>query len=168
MLVPALLSVDAMDNDRADAALIAWGHKMGPCRRPAGTLSSHGMFLHDELVALTVTAALVTPTCAGLGRDDAIELARLCAVRAGINRPMLRLWREFIFPCFGRPWAVSYQDEALHTGDTYRFDGWIKLREHAHSGTERRSGRAGRTKTVWGWHADATVRAQMSAERIAA
>jgi antitoxin VapB len=124
-----------------------------------GTLCSHGMFAHGELVALTVTAALVSSTCAGFTRDEAIELARLCAVRPNLCRPMVRLWREFIFPCFGKPWAVSYQDEALHSGSTYRFDGWVRLQEHARSGTDQRSGRKGRTKTVWGWNADPALMA---------
>jgi hypothetical protein len=52
-----------------------------------------------------------------------------------------------------RPWAVSYQDEALHDGDTYRFDGWTRL-ARSRSGTDHRSGKRDRNKTIWDWNAD--------------
>lgn len=163
MLVAPILHLEQIDNDVADAALIRWQHRMGPCRRPAGVLVSHGLFAHGKLCALTVTADLVGPTCAGLNRQQAIELARLCAERSDLCRVMLRIWREFVFPAFGHDWAVSYQDEALHSGNTYRFDGWQKLAEKQASGTDTRSGRKGRVKTVWGW-----PRAILAAERVAA
>ena len=157
-MISPLVHLAQIENAEADRALVSWGHKMGPCRRPMGKLRSHGLFAHGDLVALVVTADLVAATCAGFRRDEAIELARLCASRSDLCRPMLRLWREFVPPAFGREWAVSYQDEALHSGNVYRFDGWIKLREHCSSGTDRRSGRSGRIKTVWGWHADPAAR----------
>lgn len=156
--IAPIAHVEQIDMEEANRALVAWGHQMGPCRRPMGLLRAHGMFAHGQLVALTVTAALVAETCAGFTRDEAIELARLCASRSDLCRPMLRLWREFVFPAYGAAWAVSYQDEDLHTGNTYRFDGWVKLREHASSGTDRRSGRRGRKKTIWGWHPDPQLR----------
>lgn len=159
MLVAPVQHLEMIENSEADRALTAWGHKMGPCRRPMGTLVSHGMFSHGKLCAVTVTAALVAEACAGLTRQQAIELARLCAERSDLCRPMLRLWREFVFPCFGKPWAVSYQDEALHSGNTYRFDGWVKLAERQSSGPDRISNRRGRSKTVWGWNADPAERA---------
>ena len=116
------------------------------------------MFMHGEPVALTITAALVRETCAGLTRDEAVELARLCAKLPHINRVMLRLWREAVLPQLARAhgyrWAVSYQDEGLHTGNTYRFDGWKPL-SRSRSGTDQRSGRKGRAKTIWGWQVPA-------------
>jgi hypothetical protein len=130
--------------------LTLWEHKMGPCKRPNGDIWGHALFAHGEPIAVTVTSALVSETCAGLRRDQAIELARLCADRPTINRVILRLWREFIFPSYGREWAVSYQDEALHNGNTYRFDGWEVL-GRSRSGPDRRSGLKGRSKTIWGW-----------------
>ena len=135
----------------ANSKLEEWGHKMGTCNRPMGILVAHGLFHFNDLIALTVTADLVRETCAGLHRHEAIELARLIANRPHINRVMLRLWREFVFPYFQKPWAVSYQDEALHNGNIYRFDGWKKLAEHQSSGTDQRSQRKGRVKTVWGY-----------------
>lgn len=163
MLVAPILHLEQIDNDVADAALIRWKHRMGPCRRPMGTLVSHGLFAHGQLCALTVTADLVAPTCAGLRRDQAIELARLCADRADLCRVMLRIWREFVFPAFGHAWAVSYQDEALHSGNTYRFDGWQKMAEKQSSGPDARSNRQGRVKTVWGW-----PRSILATEKVAA
>jgi hypothetical protein len=125
-VIPPIQHIEQIDPAEADRTLISWGHKMGPCNRPMGLIRAHGMFAHGSLCALTITADLVNATCAGFTRQEAVELARLCAARPDLCRPMLRLWREFIFPCFGRPWAVSYQDEKLHTGNTYRFDGWGK------------------------------------------
>jgi antitoxin VapB len=159
MLIAPIQHIEAIEMDEANRMLTAWEHKMGPCNRPIGTLVAHGMFVHGKITALVVTADLVAATCAGFTRSEAIELARLCASRTDLCRPMLRLWREFVFPCFGKPWAVSYQDEALHSGNVYRFDGWVQLRENCRSGTDARSGRKGRSKTVWGWHADPAVRA---------
>jgi len=154
--------IQEIELSEANAALTAWGHKMGPCNRPNGQIWALGMFAHSELVAVTVSAALIRETAAGFGRSQAFELARLCAVRPDLCRVMLRLWREFAFPAHcrahGFEWAISYQDEALHSGDTYRFDGWVRLREHARSGTDQRSGRKGRVKTIWGWHADRATR----------
>lgn len=158
LIVPEIVHVAQIERKDADRALVAWEHKMGPCNRPMGVLKAHGLFAHGKLCAVTVTADLVAASCAGLSREHAVELARLCAERSDLCRVMLRLWREFVFPYFGREWAVSYQDEALHSGDTYRFDGWVRLQEHASSGTDQRSKRKGRTKTVWGWHADPVVR----------
>lgn len=156
--IAPIAHVEQIDMEEANRALVAWNHAMGPCKRPMGLLRAHGMHAHGQLVALTVTADLVAETCAGFRRDEAIELARLCASRPDLCRPMLRLWREFVFPAYGAAWAVSYQDEDLHTGNTYRFDGWVRLRERASSGTDLRSGRKGRRKTIWGWHPDPQLR----------
>lgn len=105
-------------------------------------------------VAVTVTDGLVRECVAtrqDLTRDNTIELARLCAASPVWCRVALRLWRECVFPQTGKRYAISYQDEALHTGATYRNDGWRKIVEHARSGTDARSGRKGRSKTIWLW-----------------
>ena len=85
-----------------------------------------------------------------LSRDNTIELARLCAVRSGICRVALRLWREMFFRDLGVPFAISYQDADLHSGATYRTDGWKRI-GFTRSGTDQRSGRKGRKKYVWLW-----------------
>ena len=162
MLVVPIAHVEAIELSTVNAALSRWEHRMGPCNRPNGCNYGHGLFEHGELVAVTISSSLIRETCAGLGRADAFELARLCAARPNLCRVMLRLWREFVFPPLCRAhdwkWAVSYQDEALHTGNTYRFDGWVQL-GRSRSGTDTRSGRKGRTKTIWGWNEDSAVRA---------
>ncbi|HTI81807.1 MAG TPA: hypothetical protein VL614_15265 [Acetobacteraceae bacterium] len=162
MLVPPIALLEAIDVADANAALVRWGHKMGPCNRPNGHMWAQGLFAHGELVGVAISSALISATCAGLTRRDAFELARLCAAKTDLCRVILRLWREFAFPAHcrqhGFEWAVSYQDESLHSGDTYRFDGWVRLRENAQSGTDQRTGRKGRSKTIWGWHADRAVR----------
>jgi hypothetical protein len=160
-LAPSIMSLDQIDHRDASAALVRWGHRMGPCLRPYADLWSHGLFLHSELIAVTVTAGLVRESCGGLSRDQAIELARLCSSRPDTNRLMLRAWRVAIFPAYQRSWAVSYQDEALHTGNTYRLDGWVKL-ARSRSGTDTRGGRKGRNKTIWGWHADLLERGRLT------
>jgi DNA modification methylase len=141
--------------------LAAWGHAMGPCERPTKGWS-HGLAHQGELVAVAATDHLVTPQVAGLTRAEALELSRMCAVRRDLCRVALRLWREFVFrplgEAYGYAWALSYQDEGLHTGGLYRFDGWLPL-ARTRSGTDNRSGRRGRNKTTWGWSPDAALMA---------
>jgi hypothetical protein len=151
MLISPIQHLEMIEPGRAAAFLIRHEHKMGPCRRPRGKVICHGLFAHGALRAVTVTAEIVGATCASLTRAQTIELARLCADGPSLNRVMLRLWREFVFPAFNRDWAVSYQDETLHTGNIYRFDGWTRIAVKQHSGTDRRTGRGGRDKSVWAW-----------------
>jgi antitoxin VapB len=116
---------------------------------------AHGLFEHGELVAVVIASDLIAPTCAGKTRAEAVELARLCASRKDLCRVMLRLWREMVLPWIARKHgysvAVSYQDAKLHSGNTYRFDGWKKIGA-SRSGTDKRSGRKGRSKVIWAWH----------------
>jgi hypothetical protein len=142
----------------ANDLLCAWGHRIGPCRRPMGTLDAHALLGPDgEPLALTVTADLVRETVAGVPgstRQTAIELARLCAAGPHLCRPMLRLWRELVWPSYGRRMAVSYQDADMHRGELYRHDGWRRV-AWSHSGRDARSGRVGRNKWVWVYPRDA-------------
>jgi antitoxin VapB len=166
MLAAPIQHLEQIDTAEANRLLVAWGHRMGACNRPFQTWA-HALFLHGEPMALTVTATLIREKCCGLDRRDAHELARLCAAAPWVNRVMLRLWRECVHPAFGHPWAISYQDECLHTGNTYRLDGWLIL-GHSRSGTDQRSGAKGRKKTIWGWHGDAGARAAQKATPPAA
>ena len=162
-----LAEIDVADGNRL---LIAWEHRMGPMLRPNGAAWCHALHQDGRPVALAMTAGLVRETCAGLTRAEAGELARLCAAAPGLNRVMLRLWREMVFPAIaartGWVWAVSYQDAVIHSGATYRMDGWVRLGK-SRSGTDARSGRKGRSKVIWGWHADPAARA-LRQERNAA
>lgn len=158
LISPSILSVQSIDRDQLNGMLLAWGHRMGVYSRPRFTFEAHhALFHHDVPVAVTAAGETVrdqigrTP----VRRQDAVELVRLCAARADLCRPMLRLWREFIFPDIARAhhrWiAVSYQDEALHSGNLYRFDGWTELGAAGGGGTDSRTGRKGRSMRLWGW-----------------
>jgi antitoxin VapB len=154
VLAPPICHVAEIDIADANGKLIAWGHRMGPCNRPNGAVWAHGLFEHGKPVAVAIAAGLIREKCAGFSREDAFELARLCAARPTLCRVMLRLWREMVAPAICRAhgfrWAVSYQDKALHSGNTYRLDGW-KVVGESRSGTDPRSGRKGRSKRIWGW-----------------
>lgn len=150
-----LVAFEPIELADANRCLVAWGHQMGACQRPDhyGDLWCHGLMHEGQLCAVTITASLIRENVAKwpeLRRDNTVELARLCADRPTLNRAALRLWREFVFPSVQRPHAISYQDRALHTGETYRNDGWIRIAD-SDSGPDKRSGRRGRRKWIWAW-----------------
>jgi hypothetical protein len=152
MLLP-FIAFDRCDLALANKSLVAWGHKMGPIERPFPS-SAYALFHEGEPVCVVVHGCLIAQTVGGgnedLNRENTVELARLCAVRSGLCRVGLRLWREFVFPGLGRDFAISYQDADLHNGNTYRFDGWTRT-GLSRSGTDRRTQRPGRTKYIWRW-----------------
>jgi hypothetical protein len=167
MLVDPLVSFDAITIAELNRCLVSWEHKMGPWNRPDyGSARFHGLRHNGELLAVVACDRLIAETTAGLGRDVALELGRVCAARRDLNRVALRLWREFVFPAIcqqtGQTWAVSYQDAVLHGGDLYRFDGWARIGESS-SGTDQRSGRKGRRKVIWGWQLPTAVARQVAA-----
>lgn len=176
MLVEPLISFDTISADELNWCLRRWGHKMGELRRPeeygfwAQALRHNG-----RMVAVTAANTLIRETCAGiLTREQAVELSRVCAERPDLCRAVVRIWREFVFPplCEARgfSWAVSYQDSAIHGGNLYRFDGWVKVGRFRSGGVDPRTGRKGRSGFVWGWHADPAERAagQLSPIQLAA
>lgn len=133
--------------------LTLFGHKIGRLQRGNQGARCHALFEADEPVAVATASALIGKTAGGidwLTVETAVELSRLAASRPALCRVMLRMWREFVFPHLGWQWAVSYQDARLHTGATYRFDGWRRV-GFSHSGRDTRSGRAGRDKWLWVW-----------------
>lgn len=139
--------------EQANHCLTEWGHKMGPCVRGNSKGWSHALICDGKPVAVTVAATLIRDAVGnapGLDRSNTVELARLCAVRPGLCRVAIRLWREFVFPALGYQFAINYQDSELHNGNTYRFDGWTRI-SYSHSGVDSRSGRKGRNKWVWMW-----------------
>ena len=155
------MSLASIDRETLNSALVDWKHKMGPWNRPSYREWFCGLYHHDELMAVAAAGDLIRDRCAGFTREEAIELGRLCAARPDLCRVMLRLWREFVFPELSREhgceWAISYQDRAQHTGNLYRFDGWVRV-GMSRSGTDQRSGRRGRNKAIWGWHPHAPTR----------
>lgn len=153
MMFP-LINFDQIELGEANAMLAQWEHRMGPLRRANfATPVAHALFHNGRPVAIAVAAGLIRENVAGrpdLNRGNTIELARLCAERTGLCRVVLRLWREFVLPELPAQVAISYQDADLHSGATYRFDGWRRI-GYSHSGTDRRSGRRGRNKWIWAW-----------------
>ena len=133
---------------------------MGEIHRPTRGWS-YGLRHEGRLLAVVATDTLIRERAAGLTRHDAVELSRLCAAKPDLCRVALRLWRSFAFPAIavarGCRWAVSYQDAALHSGNLFRFDGWVTL-GRSRSGTDSRSGRRGRRKVIWGWCDDPQIR----------
>lgn len=161
MLFVPIQHIEAIDRSDLNRLLVRWGHRMGPYARPRYAIEAHHcMFAHGEPVAVTAAGETARERvgATGIRRVDCVELVRLCAVRRDLCRPMLRLWREFLFPAIaaahGREIAVSYQDEALHSGDLYRFDGWLLVARAGGGGRDNRSGRIGRKMKVWGWPAE--------------
>lgn len=150
--------VEAVDRATANRLLVQWNHKMGPVRRPNFTIDAHhALFQHGEPVAVVCRGETVREVVGqtGIRRDQCVELMRLCAARRDLCRVMLRLWREMVFPDLARAHlrelAVSYQDRRLHTGDTYRFDGWIAIGKGGGGGPDSRTGAPGRKMTIWAW-----------------
>lgn len=158
-LFAPIAHIEAIDRADLNRLLVRWGHRMGPYTRPSYAIEAHhALFEHGEPVAVTAsgeTVREVVGSGTGIVRPQVVELARLCAGRRDLCRPMLRLWREMLFPAIakahGRIAAVSYQDEALHSGNLYRFDGWRNLCAAGGGGVDNRTGRKGRHMRVWGW-----------------
>lgn len=150
------VTYQAIDRDQLNACLIAWGHKMGPMTRiNTGDEIYHALFHESRPVAVTAASMPIASGNIGAGlthlnRQNTIELSRLCAERTNLCRVALRLWREFVFPFLGYDAAISYQDADMHTGNTYRFDGWTRSEVKASSGVHG-NGNKGRSKWVWVW-----------------
>lgn len=173
MLVAPLAHLDAIERADLNRLLVRWGHRMGAYTRPSYAIEAHhALFERGEPVAVTAAGETVREVVGqtGIRREQCVELARLCAARRDLCRPMLRLWREMVFPALaavhGRQLAVSYQDEALHTGDVYRFDGWLEICRAGRGGPDSRTGRPGRRMKVWAW--PRAVATQLLAAREAA
>lgn len=149
-IAPPLASFEAISEQELNRCLTLWGHKMGELHRPMARPKCYGLLHEGRTIGVISCSTLIPAELCGLTRENTIEVSRLCAERSGLCRVVLRLWRELVFPFSGYDNAISYQDEQLHTGNTYRFDGWKQL-TRTRGGTDQRSGRKGRNKTVWVW-----------------
>lgn len=164
MLIEPLGSFDLIDRDEANDCLVRWGHKHGPNNRPVFRAPiDFGLRQRGELVAIAMADTLIRSTCE-LNRHDAFELSRLCAAAPRLSRLMLRMWTEVGYPeivrTWGTPWALSYQDATQHTGNLYRFDGWVRLR-FTSGGSDPRAlatTKSARKRWIWGWHGSAAQR----------
>lgn len=158
MMFPPVLHVEAIDRVQLNRLLVDWDHRMGPFRRPRYAIEAHHALMHNGApVAVTAASETVREVVGqtGIRRDQCVELARLCACRPHLCRAMLRMWREFLFPSIAaahrRQLAISYQDADLHTGQTYRFDGWVMVGRGGRGGPDSRSGRPSRDLRIWAW-----------------
>lgn len=154
-------STDRIELVDANKLLVRWGHQMGPLKRGNQGAICHAKFHRREPIAVTTVSHLQTEFIGGCdrkwNRENTCELSRLCASRPRICRTMLREWVELIFPelCLKKGWlaAMSYQDRVMHSGATYRNDGWQRIGK-SDSGVDTRSGRKGRKKWIWLWELD--------------
>lgn len=159
MLFP-MVSLNPIALPVANELLVRWGHKMGPISRPmrgsvtsGGGDTAFGLYQEREPVGLFVVSTLIRENVAtrkDLNRSNTVELSRVVAARPGICRLLVRMFREFVLPGLPYQYAISYQDAKQHSGDLYRFDGWVRIAA-SRSGPDGRSGRPGRSKVIWGW-----------------
>lgn len=157
-----LLPIDIADANRM---LVRWGHRLGPANRPFRQ-EAYALELDGRPVSVAVSASIVSATVAGYGRQEVVELARLCSdpAAAWATRVMLRLWREVCAPrwdCWPVRAAISYSHNAMHRGTIYRMDGWERITETAGSSgggawsRPRYGGEAvAGSKTLWVWRYD--------------
>lgn len=160
---------DTMPVAEANALLVAWGHRLGPLRRPF-SMRAYALLVDGEPVSLAMSASAVSATVAGYRRTEVVELARLCSApgQAWASRVMLRVWRQV----FAQRWpdwpvaaAISYSQNAHHRGDLYRFDGWTKVADDCGSSgggewSRRRyaTDAVAGSKSLWLWRYPATER----------
>ena len=130
---------------QANAFLVKVGHRLGPVNRPFRQ-EAFGLEVDGHLMAVAVSASMVADHVTTLdlegapderfNRQEVVELARLAAAERWATRVMIRLWRELCGPRWSG-WPVraliSYSHNAMHRGDLYRFDGWVKVRSDAGS-----------------------------------
>lgn len=162
LLHAPIAAIEPIDVNEANALLVAWAHKLGPCERPFGQ-EAFAFLIDGKYRGVAVSASTVSSTVAGFRRQEVVELARLAAEPGNrwLNRVTLRIWREVLGPRWAY-WpvkaAVSYSKNAMHRGDIYRTDGWEKVSEDCGSSgggtysTKRATGDAlAGSKTLWLW-----------------
>ena len=151
-----IAGVNKIEVGRANELLCRWGHKLGPINRPF-LMEAFALEVEGEPVAVAVSASIVHGPVAGYVTQEVVELARLAASNSWANRVMLRLWREVCAPRYAA-WtpkaAVSYSHNTLHSGDLYRFDGWVKVSDRKGStgngGNWGRRGKGYANETIHG------------------
>lgn len=131
------VTIERVDHATTTKLLDDWGHELGPCHRPFGR-DEWVMFAAGRPVSLAVTASTVSATVTDetgrrWGRQEIVELARICSDPGArwATRPMLRLWREVL----AHEWThwpaqllVSYSTPGK-AGHIYRHDGWTRVRD---------------------------------------
>lgn len=150
-----LVTFDLIPNTQADEKLLSWGHWLGGCNRPFGR-QSFGLFVENDLISVAVSASTVNASCAGMPRQEILELARLCSHpdHRWATRVCLRLWRQLAphaWPHWPVRCLVSYANALRHKGDIYRFDGWRKWGDVAggKAGGGWQRGKTYDPKSIW-------------------
>lgn len=82
LLGTAPVTAESIPVDGANALLVAWGHRLGPCNRPFSQ-RAYALLVDGEPISLAISASAVSGTVAGYRRDQVVELARLCSVPGG-------------------------------------------------------------------------------------
>lgn len=146
----------------ANRLLDLWEHRLGPIERPFRG-EGFALLLDRRPIAVAVSTSIVNGPVAGYGRQEVVELGRLCAEPGNTwaNRVLLRLWREVCAPrwkCWPVKAAISYSHNATQRGDIYRTDGWRRVNSDAGSrggGTWGRARNQGAAvygkKSLWIW-----------------
>jgi hypothetical protein len=132
-----ICGVYPMDVDEANTLLVTWGHRLGKCHRPFGQ-QAFCLRVQGQPISLAISASIVSATVAEYVRQRVVECARLCShpQASWANRLMLRLWREVcapLWPYWSVDALVSYSQNAHHSGNLYRFDGWQRYAENCGS-----------------------------------
>lgn len=178
LLDAPMLSLSTLQVDDANRLLLDWGHRLGEIHRPF-RMQAFALELDGEPISIAVSASAVSDTVAGLRRVEVVECARLCSSRGTpwASRVMIRVWREVCAPRWP-DWApiaaISYSQNAHHSGDLYRFDGWHKMADKAGSsggGAWSRKRYAGDavygSKSLWVWPYQTVCEWPIAARRAA-
>lgn len=125
-----VVGIMPMALEAANELLESWGHRLGSVHRPFHS-EAFALEVQGAPVSVAVSASIVSNHVLDFGRQEVVELARLCSHPEApwATRVMLRLWREVcapLWPCWPIKAAVSYSHDGHGTGDVYRFDGWRK------------------------------------------
>jgi hypothetical protein len=137
LLTDGIVDVQPITLDDANDMLVPWEHKLGAVNRPFRS-EPFALFIDGDPICVAVSPSTVSSTAGGYQRNELVELARLCAApgNSWVNRVMLRIWREVLGPrwdCWPVKAALSYSKNAMHSGNLYRFDGWVKIANDAGS-----------------------------------
>jgi len=162
-----------IDVEEANRLLIEWNHKLGPVERPFRQEAFGLEICGKGLIAVAVSGSIINGPISirndegevvrSYDREEVVELTRLASNVKWANRIMIRAYRELLAPawkCWPVKAVVSYSKNEMHSGNTYRFDGWAKINDNCGARQamlnrgKRRYGnddpRAG-SKSLWIW-----------------
>src|SRR3972149_2228405 len=94
--IAALMPITVLS---ANELLEKWGHYLGAVNRPFRQ-EAYALELDGRPISVTVSGSIVSDHVLEYGREEVVELARLCSSpeHRWATRVMLRLWREVAAP----------------------------------------------------------------------